>query len=168
MRRQIASLILLGISCYSRPTSPLTSAARSGDAQTIRTLVSRGANPNEPDGVNDWTPLEHAVHKHQTASLVALLDAGADPNRADPHGTTPLMMAAGYGYTDMVQILLRRGADPKMRNRDGATALDLAITGVTDIDRFTLFDCQNATITTLRSAGAPAGSDRTLAKIKKC
>ncbi len=167
--KKIASIIGLALSCYgNRQTSPIIGAARNGDIRAIRTQAARGADPNEPGGVNDWTPLEHAIHKHQNASVTALLDAGADPNRADPRGVTPLMMAAGYGYTDTVQILLKRGANTKLRDRDGATALDMAITGVNDIDRFTLFDCQNATVKILRDAGAPTGSDKVAAKLKRC
>jgi ankyrin repeat protein len=168
MTRKIAFLISLASSCYSQPESPLAVAARAGDVVAIRTLVKSGADPNEPGGGNDWTPLEHAIHKHQNASVSALLDARADPNRADPRGLTPLMMAAGYGYTDTVQLLLARGADPRVRDRDGLTALDLAATGVSDIDRFTLFDCQSSTVKLLREAGAPSGSGTVIAKLKRC
>ena len=163
---KLAIVFALTSACYSPPEAPLTVAARVGDPAAVKKLVAQGANPNAPDGVNSWTPLQHAIHKHQIASMVALLDSGADPNAPDPHGVTPLMMAAGYGYTDMVQILLKRGADPRLRDRDGSTALDFAITGVTDIDRFTLFDCQSDTIKVLREAGAPPS--KTAAKLKRC
>lgn len=89
------------------------------------------------------------MHKDQIASVDALLAAGADPNRTDPEGKTPLMMAAGYGYTDIVKLLLRRGADPHLRDRRGDTALDYARTGVADIDRFTLWHVQTETIKAL-------------------
>jgi ankyrin repeat protein len=166
--KTFALITILASSCFRSELSPLIDAARSGDAQGIRALVARGNDPNASAGGNGWTPLEHAVHKHQVGSLTALLDAGADPNRSSREGTTPLMMAAGYGYTDMVQILLRRGANPRLTDRHGMTALDLAITGVSDIDRFTLFDCQNETVKVLQAAGAPAGAAKTLARIKKC
>ena len=39
-----------------------------------------------------------------------LLDAGADPNAADPTGETALMTAARVGTLDAVQLLLDRGA----------------------------------------------------------
>ena len=163
-----AVVFMIASACFRAPEKPLTSAARSGDVGSIRTLVKRGADPNATDGVNDWTPLQHAIHKHQIATMTALLDAGADPNRTDRRGVTPLMMAAGYGYTDMVSVLLKHGADTRLRDRDGSTALDFAITGVSDIDRFTLFDCQSATIKALQDAGAPAGTQKTAARLKKC
>ena len=116
--------------------TPLIAASRAGKVPMIRLLRSHGADPNLRDAaVNSWTPLLHAIHKAQPASVAALLDAGADPNGTERDGTTPLMMAAGYGYTDIVKLLLARGANPRLATSDGITALDLARSGVPDIDQ---------------------------------
>ena len=158
---------ILFTACMVRPHaqfSELCNAARAGDTALIRQLVAKGADPNAPSGDNQWTPLLHAIHKHQTASVGALLDAGADANRAGDNGMTPLMMAAGYGYDDTVELLLTRGAKP-----DGA--LDWALNGTTDIDRFTYFTCQDSTVRLLRSAAPtlqPTASAQRWAKIKRC
>jgi len=157
--------------------TPLIAAARAGDAEMIRLLTSRGANPNLSDtAVNSWTPLLHAVHKAQPGAISALLDAGANPNEADPHGTTPLMLAAGYGYTDIVKILLAHKANPRLAARDGITALDLARSGVPDIDRFTVFHCQEDTAKALLAADPKLpdhtdklpGIARMLMRTKRC
>src|SRR5947209_1146906 len=157
--------------------TPLIAAARAGNVEMIRLLTSRGANPNLTDAaVNSWTPLLHAVHKAQPAAVTALLAAGANPNEADPHGTTPLMMAAGYGYTDIVKILLAHKADARLAATDGLTALDLARAGVPDIDRFTVFDCQDDTVRALLAADPklPDHTDklpavaRVLMRTKRC
>jgi uncharacterized protein len=133
--------------------TPLIAAARSGNLGVIRLLTSRGADPNLPDTtLNSWPPLLHAIHKGQPGATAALLEAGANPNGTSPSGTTPLMMAAGYGYTGIVRILLARGANPRLTTKDGITALDLARSGVPDIDRFTVFDCQDDTVRTLLAA----------------
>jgi ankyrin repeat protein len=145
-------LALLAAACNGLPGTPLIQAARQGDTAAIRALVARGASPNETGGVNGWTALEHAIHKNQLASVDALLAAGADPNIADPQGTTPVIMAAGYGYKPIVELLLRHGANAHLINHDGQNALDAAISGTTDIDRFTLFDCQSSTVTALQTA----------------
>ncbi len=115
----------------------------------IPVLVKQGADPNQRSGVNGWTPLMHAVHKRQKGSVVALLDNGADVNARGDGGSDPLLMAAGYGYTDIVNILLDRGADAHAQLQNGDNALTLAILGVSDIDRFTLGDCQDSTVRTL-------------------
>jgi hypothetical protein len=157
--------------------TPLIAAARASNVEMIRLLTSRGANPNLSDAaVNSWTPLLHAVHKAQPASVTALLNAGANPNAADPHGTTPLMLAAGYGYTDIVKILLAHKANPRLTASDGITALDLARSGVPDIDRFTVFHCQQDTVNALLAADPKLpdhtdklpGIARMLMRTKRC
>ena len=98
--------------------------------------------------------------------MAALLDAGADPNRAGGHDSlTPLAMAAAYGYDDTVRLLLERGA------KADSGALDAALDGTADIDRFTLFTCQESTVKLLRGAApnaTPSASSRRWARIKGC
>jgi len=129
--------------------TPLVSAARAGAVNAIPVLISLGADPNLRCGVNEWTPLMHAIHKHQLAAGRALLEGGADVNGRGDGGENALMMAAGYGYTDFVNLLLDHNADARARTPKGMNALDLAFTGVMDIDRFTAGDCQASTIKTL-------------------
>lgn len=147
----------------------LTEAARAGDIARVRSLVARGADPNERAGLNGWTPLMHAIHKNQLRSVAALIDAGANPNIPGLSGDTPLMMAAGYGQTPIVRLLLSRGAHPRQINGKGETALDFALTGANDIDDFTLFRCQDETARVLIAAGAEARrSSVRFAKLKRC
>ena len=167
-----APLVLLLIACgynNSATESPLFVAARSGDAARVTQLVKQGADPNQRAGINDWPALMHAVHKNQLATAAALLDAGADPNRGYPHNYTPLMMAAGYGHADMVKLLLARGANPRAADDRGATALDYARDGTNDIDRFTLFSCQDETARLLLAADPAQPRGRSWwAKVKRC
>lgn len=133
--------------------TPLIAASRAGNVAVIRLLTAHKADPNLRDAaVNAWTPLLHAIHKSQPGAIAALLDAGANPDGTDSYGTTPLMMAAGYGYTTIVKILLAHGADPRIATKDGITAIDLARSGVPDIDRFTVFACQDDTVRALLAA----------------
>lgn len=164
-------LLLLVAACSTpgNEFTPLANAARSGDVAAVRTLCAGGADANARTGSNGWTPLLHAVHKNQSGTVAALLDSGAVVDAASPNGTTPLMMAAGYGNREMVALLLRRGATPGQRDGGGAVALDYALTGVTDIDGFTFFRCQNETAGLLRGASpAPQSSSSRWARIKGC
>ena len=136
-------------SCNTQPDNPLIAAARSGDAQSIASLVAAGADPNQRWGVNGWTPLMHAIHKYQKTSVEALIAGGADVNARAGRGMTALMMAAGYGYADMVQLLLDKGADPYAETEDGDNALATAVGGVPDIDKFTVGKCQTDTVAAL-------------------
>ena len=53
-----------------------------------------------------------AYHGH-AATVEALLQRGADPNRANDKGQTPLAGAVFKGSTDVVDALLAGGADPR-------------------------------------------------------
>ena len=171
MRFALFAVLLLGCVRPYREFTPLADAARAGDVAAIRNLIHQGADPNQPTGGNNWTPLLHAIHKAQIKSVEALLDGGADPNKVAGDGFTALMMAAGYGYTDIVGLLLRRGANPRIAGPDGVRALDLAVVGVPDIDRFTVFQCQADTVRALREADPSISvSPRALlwARTKRC
>jgi ankyrin repeat protein len=131
--------------------TPLILAARSGSVPAVKLLLSRHADPDLPGGINGWTPLMHAIHQNQRATAEALLDGGARVDARGRSSETPLMMAAGYGYTPIVKLLLDRGADPRARTPDGATVFSIAVGGVPDIDRFTLGGRQKTTVQVLKS-----------------
>ena len=170
----VALALLLG-TCGYRPSSPLARAVLDGDTATVEALLARGpprgdlqealiaaarfgrpemilelkaagAGLEEAAGVNGWSPLKHAIHKNQPASVQALLAAGADPNAATGGMGTPLMMAAGYGFVPIVRVLLGHGADARRTDGAGHNALDAALRGTSDIDRFTLGHCQTETV----------------------
>ena len=130
-------------------TTPVIDAARAGNVAELERLLAAGADPNQPAGVNNWPPLMHAIHKGQTESVRVLLKHGAKVDYQTAHWSTPLIMAAGYGYADIVSILLDAGADPAWRDHDGNTALTAAVGGVSDIDRFTVGKCQTETVRVL-------------------
>ena len=170
MKTLLLAAILLCAGCSSAPQGPaadLIAAARAGETAAIDRLIQAGADPNAKGGVNGWTALMHAVHKNRGDSVVALLNGGADPNRRGDGGSTPLLMAAGYGYFDIVGILLDYGADAHATLANGDTALDLAIGGVADIDRFTLGNCQADTVKLLR-ARAPELRPRDGESLSRC
>lgn len=151
----------------------LTWAVRNGKVAEVRTLLGQGEDPNRPAGVNGWPPLMHAVHKNQIATAAVLLEDGADINKGAPEGMTPLMMAAGYGNDDMVEFLLQHHTDAHVKTKDGAGALDFAMTGVSDIDKFTLFRCLDSTVALLLRehpdlSGTTERSSRTFFRFKRC
>ena len=69
-----------------------------------------------------------ALHKACTRGYLecakALLGAGADINKQDNDGRTPLMWAALYGKIEVVRELLKRGAKKELKDNDGKTAYD--------------------------------------------
>jgi ankyrin repeat protein len=134
-----------------RGVSPLIWAARNGQVAAIRRLVRLGASPDLPGGVNGWTPVEHALHKGQTAAALALLDLGA--NVQGSKGLRPLALAAGYGNATLVEALIARGADPTLDLGGGPSLVGLAAAGAWDIDyRFSGCDRHTRTVQTLLKA----------------
>jgi hypothetical protein len=155
MNPRLFFVIALGLTAFgcglSRmgETTPVIDAARAGDTGELERLLAAGANPNHRAGVNDWTPLMHAIHKGQKDSVRVLLQHGADVNATMQNGGTALIEAAGYGYAEIVAMLLDAGAKPDVRDHDGYTALNAAIGGVPDTDRLTVGHCQTDTVRTL-------------------
>ena len=72
------------------------------------------------------TRLVQAVKAGDTAAAVALLDKRADPNVAEPDGTTPLHWAARNNDAGLLERLVRAGANVKAANRYGVTPISLA------------------------------------------
>ena len=60
-----------------------------------------------------------AALKGQTRCLELLLAAGADAEKADVYGNTPLLIAADYGRLACVERLLEAGADKDAQNAYG-------------------------------------------------
>jgi len=181
MRRLLllaCSVVFFSCSTDRHDAPPLIRAAREGDAAAVRAIVAHGADPNAAYGALNWTPLMHAIHANRLATVTALLDAGADVNRTGDYETeprtkqlnvTPLMMAAGYGYTPIVRTLLRRGADPGRVDGDGNRALDYALSGV--LFHASFLGCQDDTVRALVTARAPlrlSEDARRWAKVKRC
>ena len=58
-----------------------------------------------------------------TFSINCLAEKGADVNRNDGFGFTPLMCAAQRGQAGAVKALLRHGADPALKGGNNSDAL---------------------------------------------
>jgi len=79
--------------------------------------------------VEQTTPLHEAVHQKDAAKAAALVKAGADVNRVNRYGVTPLSLAAGNGDATITRLLLDAGADLRKADAaltDGRTVLMLA------------------------------------------
>ncbi len=74
------------------------------------------------------TPIALAAMNGDAAMIRKLLDAGVDPNSANPGGETALMTAARTGKMDAVKLLLDRGAKANAKDDvHGQTALMWAV-----------------------------------------
>lgn len=106
--------------------TPLMHAAAHGDADTVRLLISAGADLKAATPEKLQPALTLAARWNRVSVIKALLAAGADPRQRDSIGWTALMWASLQGRTDVVAVLLPGGADPNNVDQDGDTPLILA------------------------------------------
>ncbi len=109
----------------------LYAAAIGGAGSQIWRVYSEGGRPDvAPRGAAGRSAVRAAFEFPDlaTAELTAasLLSNGADPNAAQPDGSTALHAAAARGAVDLVEMLIRKGADVDARDSNGRTARDLA------------------------------------------
>ena len=55
-----------------------------------------------------------------------MLEKGADVDRANKKGATPLYVVCEYGHVDAARLLLEKGADVDRANEGGWTPLSVA------------------------------------------
>lgn len=92
----------------------LFAAVAVGDPAEVRRLLDAGVSPDASR--RGETALEAAI-RHRKADLIDLLaGAGADVNRPDFTGKTPLMFALDGKDPEAVRRLLDRGADPNAQH----------------------------------------------------
>ncbi len=92
----------------------LIAAAHIGHVEVVKMLIAAKAPLNHVNNLG-WTALMEAVvlgngGANHTATVRALVEAGADVNIADKQGATPLQHARRRGYVEMARILENAGA----------------------------------------------------------
>ena len=92
----------------------LIAAAHIGHVEVVKMLIAAKAPLNHVNNLG-WTALMESVvlgngGANHTATLKALVEAGADVNIPDRQGATPLQHARRRGYVEMARILENAGA----------------------------------------------------------
>ena len=71
--------------------------------------------------------LEAAAAEGDVEAVRQHIAAGTDPNTQHlTNGSTPLIVAATFGHTEVARALIQGGADLEIQNSDGSTALHAA------------------------------------------
>jgi hypothetical protein len=92
----------------------LIAAAHLGHDEVVRMLIRAGAPLDHVNNLG-WTALIESIvlgdgGPRHTATLQALVEAGANVNLADRDGRTPLALARARGFREMAAILEKAGA----------------------------------------------------------
>lgn len=105
----------------------VTVACSEGNAETALALLG-GTIPYNVANVETEgsTALWVSAAEGYADVVAALLDLGADPNRANNYMRTPLMAAALQGHHDVCKMLLDNGADMNLADENKETALYIA------------------------------------------
>jgi ankyrin repeat protein len=106
---------------------PLWLAVWNQDARMVDLLLRNGANAKQTfKGEAEIALLDVATQEGPLDVVQLLVKAGADYNKPDSHGQTPLRTAARNGHTGIVKYLLAKGAEVDTKGNDGATSLEHA------------------------------------------
>ncbi len=112
--------------CDEQKVSPLMSAISYKNLDIAKLLIDFEANINHQD-IDNTSPLLYAVQTNCYDLTKLLLGMGAEVNiQTNMEQITPLMVAAGHGTKEMVELLLDNRADIHLKNKSGKTALTIA------------------------------------------
>ncbi|XP_068670016.1 BRCA1-associated RING domain protein 1-like isoform X2 [Montipora foliosa] len=125
---QTSTSSLSGIKRTKHGETPLHVAAMKGCVESVRKLLTEGADPNTKD-YEGWTPLHEACNHGYLFIVELLLDHGAmiDTPGGSDHDT-PLHDAVTNGRLEVAKLLVRRGAPRDIRNKQGLIPMDYART----------------------------------------
>ncbi|HTF23214.1 MAG TPA: ankyrin repeat domain-containing protein [Candidatus Limnocylindria bacterium] len=110
-------------------------AAAAYQTEMVRMLLCAGADVHAKNRLGDEALHAAAVGQPgsrmwnppaQAATIVCLIEAGADPNTINKTGVSPLHRAVRSRCAKAVRTLLECGADPALRNKSGSTPMLLA------------------------------------------
>ena len=90
--------------------TPLHAAAYSGSVPIAELLLESGAVLEDAANKAGVTSLMVAVEENHVAMLQLLIARGADVNRPESHGYTPVTRAGFKGHRDIIRVLKRHGA----------------------------------------------------------
>ena len=111
-------------------------AAAAYQTESVQKLITEGADVHARNRLGDQALHAAAVGRPgsrtwnppaQAATIICLIQAGADPNVINKGGVSPLHRAVRTRCATAVRTLLEYGADPALQNKSGSTPMLLAI-----------------------------------------
>lgn len=124
--------------------TPLHFVAIAGDVAAMSLLIRCGVDLDARDALGE-TCSHSAANWGVADSLRYLIDAGADIERVNEEGFTPLILACADGNANCVVLLLAAGACASVRAADGSTTCHAAAAAS---------ECDRDVVLSLLAAGA--------------
>lgn len=125
----VEKLLQAGADLNAAPNGepPLMLAARTGDFETVKLLLTHGAAVNAKETERGQTALMWAVAEANPTVAKLLIENGADVHARSTSGFTPLMFGVRKGDLESVRTLLAAGANPNEEVPDGSPLSFVAI-----------------------------------------
>lgn len=109
------------------PVDVLVNAASQNEMAKVKELLAMGVDVDTVDAETDTTALMEAVDNGNHEMVLALLDAGADPNRKNKYGRTTLMATSEQTTPEIIWTLISAGAKVNAKDDYGNTPLMIAV-----------------------------------------
>ena len=127
-----------GDTTLTEGATPLMRAARSGDAEVMRILLEKGANPKLTTkdgntallfaaGVGYRDKFTRGTETEALEAVKVAIGTGLDLNQTNAREESVLHGAAGRGADTIVQYLVEHGAKLDAKTKSGLTPLDYAM-----------------------------------------
>ena len=116
-------------------TPAITLAAEAGQIEAIQGFITYKATLDYPSKSRGITALGAAALGGHLEIVKALVEAGADIEKADNGGMTPLAHAASLSRLSVVEYLVSKGANPKTVDAQKRTVSDIAALAPASTDR---------------------------------
>ena len=97
-------------------------AARKGDLEALKTVITADQSLSEVGDIRGATPLHVCAYHGHLDCLSCLLERGAEANLGDFDGATPVHFAAASGHLECLKKLIDKGnGDPNAQTESGET-----------------------------------------------
>ena len=116
---------------HDQLNSSISKEKKEGMRKVLHHLYVHGAHVNTPGDTVGWTPLQLTMNYDDTTFYInhatKLIQLGANIDRQDNVGRTPLMIASALGRLKSTKLLTREGANLDIVDHYGWSALMLAV-----------------------------------------
>lgn len=107
---------------------PFYRAVRLGDVKTIKAMLRKDKKMwINALNIDELRPITYAIIHHQYQAVKLLLEEGADPNRSNGAGASPLVYTVMAKDVPLLNLLLKYGVRVDQRDKYQGTALGVAI-----------------------------------------